>query len=243
MMRRFIDLHCHCVPGIDDGADTVDEARAMLVGLRELGFELVVATPHMRTGLFDNTRADLQAAFAAFEAALGDPEDLPRLALSSEHYFDDVVYQRLLTGEALPYPGERAALVELYGIDLSPHLEHRFADLRRSGLLPVVAHPERYPAIWRSPDKLERLIDGGAAALMNTSALAGRYGRKVRRCAEELLERGLYHAACTDVHHPDDISQVARGMKRIIKRYGEEELDFLFGEGPKKLLDGQLVQV
>ena len=48
-MRRFIDLHCHCVPGIDDGADTLDEALATLAGLRELGFELVVATPHMRT--------------------------------------------------------------------------------------------------------------------------------------------------------------------------------------------------
>src|SRR5688500_9986851 len=177
-MRGFIDLHCHYVAAIDDGAPTTDVSVAMLRELHAVGFDRVVATPHMRPDYFDNKKADIERAFAATAAALQDEPGLPQIELSSEHYFDEVVYRRLMSGEALPYPGGRAALVEFQGVDFPPVLAQRLFDLRRRGLLPVIAHPERYRCFWAKPELLESLIEGGCATLLDVAALVGRYGRE-----------------------------------------------------------------
>jgi protein-tyrosine phosphatase len=239
-MSGWIDLHCHYVPGIDDGAGSKEDGLAMLLGLSALGFSRVVATPHTRPGMFDNTSATIRQAFERFVAGLPAGQSLPELQLSSEHYFDEVVFQRLLSGQALPYPGEKAALLEFYQIDFPPMIQHRLFDLRSRGLLPVIAHPERYQCLWRSPDILERLVDGGSAALLDVASLVGKYGKKTQECAEVLLERGLYHAACSDAHRPSDVAEVASGMTRLQKLYGDEELEFLFRDGPESLLAGIL---
>src|ERR1700677_3838870 len=104
LVRGFIDLHCHWIAAIDDGAKTTEESLAMLRGLRQAGFDTVMATPHMRPGMFDNDRAALERAFASMAPVLTDAGALPAVHLASEHFFDDVVFGRLLRGEAVPYP-------------------------------------------------------------------------------------------------------------------------------------------
>lgn len=239
-MQGFVDLHCHWIAGIDDGARSSEESVSMLQELWRIGFSEVVATPHMRPGLFDNRRADLEGAYERMRPALSDAADLPQVLLSSEHYFDDVVFGRIMNDEALPYPGGRAILLEFYDIDFPRFVEERLFDIKRRGLLPVIAHPERYQCIWKQPDLLERLVDLGSATLLDSAALVGKYGRRPRNCAEELLERGLYHAACSDAHRPWDLKQVKAGMRLIETHYGAEELRFLFDEGPRSLLAGEL---
>ncbi len=239
-MSGFIDLHCHYVPGIDDGARSIAEGTEMLRGLGSLGFSRVLATPHTRPGMFDNTRATIQSAFEQFKESVAGSAGLPTLDLSSEHYFDDVVFQRLLAGEGLPYPGGHAVLLEFYQIDFPPMVQHRLLDLRMRGLLPVIAHPERYQCLWRTPDILESLVDSGAAALLDVASLIGKYGRSTQTCAEQLLERGLYHAACSDAHRPADIEEVSRGIERLRTLYGDEEVTFMLREGPESLLLGQI---
>ena len=135
-----------------------------------------------------------------------------RIGLSSEHYFDDVVFSRLLQDQALPYPGGRAVLLEFFEIEFRPAVSFRLADLRRRGLLPIVAHPERYPAFGKRPELLERLLDVGAAGLLDIGALVGRYGRQVKRVAETLLEAGHYHAACSDAHRASDIAAIGAAI-------------------------------
>jgi len=239
-MSGFIDLHCHYVPGIDDGANSTADGLAMLRGLSSLGFARVMATPHTRPGMFDNDAATIGAAFAEFKRAMPSDPQLPELSLSSEHYFDEVVFQRLLSGQGLPYPGDKAVLLEFYQIDFPPMIQHRLFDLRTRGLLPVIAHPERYQCLWRSPEILETLVDSGSAALLDIASLVGKYGRKTQVCAEALLERGLYHAACSDAHRPSDIAEVASGIDRLRELYGAEEVTFMFREGPEHLLRGVL---
>jgi protein-tyrosine phosphatase len=238
-MRGFVDLHCHWVACIDDGASSPAAGIEMLGALKAIGFDRVIATPHMRPGMFDNTRADLEAAFSRMQ--LPAESALPEVALSSEHYFDDVIFSRLMNDQGLPYPGGKAVLLEFYEIDFPPSVQHRLFDLRgKKQLLPVIAHPERYHAIWKSPELLEDLVDAGIATLLDAAALVGKYGKKPQRCAEELLDRGLYHAACSDAHRPSDIAEVAAGMRRIEQLYGDEEIEFLFSHGPRELLAGRI---
>lgn len=240
MPGGFIDLHCHWVAGIDDGARTLAEGCQMLQGLAQLGFGLVVATPHMRPGLFDNSRASIQDAYNRSVQEVSGTPGLPELALSSEHYFDDVVVGRLFDGEGLPYPGERAVLLEFYDQRFPVTLRQQLFELQRRGLRPVIAHPERYHRVWEAPETLEQLVDAGSVALLDVAALVGKYGRRPQKCAEQLLDAGLYHAACSDAHRPEDLTQVAAGIEVVRERFGEDEVRFLFSEGPRQILEGRV---
>ncbi len=254
----MIDLHCHWVPGIDDGARTLEEGSDILRRLRRLGFEHVVATPHMRPGLFDNSAAELRSAFERARTQLSaTPERpelvavtqpagaaglLPEVSLSCEHYFDEVVLQRILRGEALPYPGGNAILLEFYEVAFSPAVEQSLFRIQRLGLTPVIAHPERYRPLWSQPDRLSRLVELGCVALLDACALVGKYGQQVQACAITLLERELYGAACSDAHRPADVDELERALQWIEARYGAEELIYLFHEGPLQLLGGSAPQ-
>lgn len=237
-MSGWVDLHCHWIPGVDDGAPTLADGLALLQGLAGLGFECVVATPHMRPGLFDNTADELRRAFARAEAELEKVAHLPRRELSSEHFFDDLVFERLCSGQGLPYPGGAAVLLEFYESSFPPRVDQLLSQLRRQGLTPVIAHPERYRVLWDQPLILDRLLDLGAVALLDLGALVGKYGRQPQRCAEALLERGAYHAACSDAHRPSDLLEVAQGMELITARYGAGELQALLRDGPLEILSG-----
>jgi protein-tyrosine phosphatase len=238
-VRGFVDLHCHWVAAIDDGAKTPDEGLAMLRGLRAAGFDEVVATPHMRPGMFDNDRPDLERAFAAMHPileAMGD--GLPRVHLASEHFFDDVVFGRIVRGEALPYPGGKAVLVELGQGPFPARLQHRFFDVKKAGMTPVLAHPERYDPVWKDDSCLDPLLDAGAHLLLDVCALVGKYGRAPQRAAEKLLEEDAYEAACSDSHRPRDVDVVVQAIERLHELVGEQEALRLLRDGPRAILGG-----
>lgn len=241
-MGGYIDLHCHWVAGIDDGAKTSAESAALLAGLRSIGFSTVVATPHMRPGMFDNTSDGLRAAYDRTREALvrEGARGLPELMLSSEHFFDDIVFQRLMSGLGLPYPGGHAALVEFPNAHFPAMITSRFFDLRRRRIRPVLAHPERYEPVWRDPAALEPLLDGGAVLLLDVAALAGKYGRTPRRSAERLLELGYYYAACSDAHSPRDLAAIEEGIGLLHRLAGDDEARFLLEEGPRAILEGSV---
>ncbi len=262
-MRGFVDLHCHWVAAIDDGARTIEDGLAMLRGLHQAGFDTVVATPHMRPGMFDNDRASIERAFAAMQPALSAAGTLPSVHLGSEHFFDDVVYGRLLRGEAVPYPRLAGAPVPPVSGDASPgasatvpagarrpvliefgptafpvRVQHRLFDLRRAGLVPVLAHPERYEPVWRDDACLDALLDAGAHLLLDVCSLVGKYGRAPQRAAEKLLEEDAYEAACSDAHRPGDVEVVVQSIERLEELVGEAEARRLLADGPRRMLGG-----
>jgi protein-tyrosine phosphatase len=237
-MRGFVDLHSHWVAAIDDGARDVEGSLALLRALHEAGFDKVVATPHMRPGMFDNTAADLHRAFDRTNEALAHATDLPERGLSSEHFFDDVVWTRLMDGAALPYPGGHAVLVEFPTRHFPVNVAHRFFDLMRRRVRPVIAHPERYAPVWDDIGVLDPLLDGGAVLLLDAAALAGKYGRAPKKAAEKLVDAGYYHAACSDAHAAADVRDVVDGIKKLFDQIGAEEATFLLSDGPREILDG-----
>jgi protein-tyrosine phosphatase len=237
-MARFVDLHCHFVPGIDDGARSVDEGVALLRALAGVGFEEVVATPHMRPGMFDNDMRAIRTAFDAMQARIATEPGIPKVSLASEHYFCDTVFERLVAGEGLPYPGGRAVLLEFYEQDFMPATANRLFDLRRRRLVPVIAHPERYRTFWKSQDRLRELVDTGSVALLDIAALVGKYGSEPQKCARRMLDDDLYHAACSDAHRPADVEEVEEGIRFVKKRYGQDAVEQLLDRGPREILAG-----
>jgi len=237
-MAGYVDLHSHWIPDVDDGVPSVDEGIALLRALSAAGFERVIATPHMRPGMFDNERKGLEAAYEAMERHVASSGVGVQVGLGCEHFFDDVVFDRIMAGEGIPYPGGRAVLVEFAGEHLPAKLSERLFDVRRKGLRPVIAHPERYRVCWSDLSVVEDWVDRGTVLLMDVGALAGKYGRAPKKAAERMLEAGLYYAVCSDAHRASDVAEVVAGMDRVRALVGEQERDFLLREGPLRVLSG-----
>lgn len=219
----------------------------MLRTLHALGFAHVVATPHMRPGMFDNERTDLLNAFARMQPELTERANLPQVSLGSEHFFDASVVEAILRGEGLPYRPDEAShrprhggaiLVEFSDLTPLPVIEKQLFLLQTKGYLPVIAHPERYRAVWDDPECLARLVELGSVALLDVCALIGKYGQEPQRASRALLADGLYDAACTDSHRPEDVERAGEAMAWIKTEYGSEELHYLFDETPNRLLAG-----
>jgi protein-tyrosine phosphatase len=235
-MRGFVDLHCHWVAAIDDGVKTPADGILLLRALHQAGFSTVVATPHMRPGMFDNDRDRLRAAYDKMLPVLSAESGLPEVHLASEHFFDDVVFGRLMQGEGLPYPGGKSVLVEFPSQLFPMRVAARFVDLRRKGLTPVLAHPERYAPVWDDDGCLDPLLDAGAHLLLDVCSLVGKYGRAAQRAAEKLVEEDAYEAACSDAHRPSDADEVVRAIARLEKLAGKETTYRLLAEGPRGLI-------
>jgi protein-tyrosine phosphatase len=238
-MKGYVDLHCHYLPGIDDGVRTMEEGVELCLGLARLGYAKVVATPHMRTALFENSRSDIERTFQQFQSDASEIEDLPELDFASEHYLDDVFWARFEARLIAPYPGGHAALVELPPESFPLGIERRFFAMNVRRVRPVLAHPERYAPLFRASDAIDPLLDVGVLPLLDLMSLVGRYGRAPARAAERMLEEGVYFGACSDAHRPSDVALVGEALLRLRALVGEDEADELLRDNPRRILDGR----
>lgn len=236
----FVDLHCHPLPGIDDGVRSADEGVVLLKELRRVGFDVVVATPHVRSGVWDNrleSRATAHAILAtALDHARSNSVPLPELLLAGENLFDDVFHDLLARGEALTYPGGGAALVEFLYDFIPNKVELQLWRMHRGGVRPVLAHPERYAPLQSTPERYEDLLGAGVWGLLDVMSLTGAYGQRARSLAERFVDAGLYFAACTDSHKPEDVPVVERAIEVLRARVGDVVLRRLLDEGPREVL-------
>jgi protein-tyrosine phosphatase len=235
----FVDLHLHFVPAVDDGVKSLEDALKVCRGLGELGYAKLVTTPHIRSGMFDNTRAGLEAAFAAFHAQIKVHPGLPELALSAEHHCDSHFLQLLVGGGLLPFPGGHALLVEFPNEVIPLNFEQLVFKLGLKGMRAIIAHPERYTPLFKRTDPVDRLLDQDVGLQLDLLSLVGKYGRSPCKAAERMLEEGAYLVAATDTHHPDDLPRVAKAIERLFHLVGDAEANTLLGENPRRLLAGQ----
>jgi protein-tyrosine phosphatase len=238
-MASYVDLHAHFLPGLDDGAKTREQGLAMVDALAALGFTLVHATPHQRAGVFLPSRAAIDEAFADISTRAREGRPGLDLGLAAENFWDEVLHERLARREVPSYPGGRAFLFELDPQFVPPRLEQTLFEIRLAGILPVLAHPERYLAIQHDVTRADTL-GRTVAMLVDAGALDGAHGRPAMKTARRLVEDGLAHAVTSDVHTTEDQRTVAAGMAWIRKRLGDRELDRLLSDNPRRILAGEL---
>jgi protein-tyrosine phosphatase len=236
----YVDLHCHYIAAVDDGVRTEEEGARLCRELARIGYAQVVATPHMRSDMFDNDKAALLARFERFASQHAELPGMPKLGLGAEHYADDVFFERFERGETLAYPGGHAALVELPSEHVPVRIEQRLYRLFLKGVRPVLAHPERNAGLFKTTAPIQRLLEMGALPLLDVMSLVGKYGRSPRKTAERMLEEDIYFAACSDSHKPEDVESVAEGIERLHKLVGREHAAELLGHNPRRILEGDL---
>jgi protein-tyrosine phosphatase len=195
----LIDLHCHILPGIDDGPVNVDFSVAMARRAADAGINVIVATPHVRSDHRTEPRA-IASAVDELNTALCDSEldvqVLPgaEVSLQKASELDDATLGVLRLGSG------NYLLVESPYRSIDIDLEGILWDLQARELSPVLAHPERCPIFQRDPDRLARLVNGGVLCSLTAASLAGGFGATVRRFSIELLYDGLVHNVASDAH-------------------------------------------
>ncbi len=239
-MGRFVDLHAHLLPALDDGVTNLADAVTLGRQLVELGFAVLHATPHQKLGVFSPSAERIAHAHAAVVTAYAAAHVSVELRLGAENFWDEQFVTRARGGVQPHYTGDGAFLVEVDVRMPPPDLDAALFRLRVAGALPVLAHPERYlPLHTPWPDRIAA-IGRGAALLVDLAAIDGAHGRAEGKAARRLVEEGLAHGAASDVHSPSDIRAVAAGMAWIKKRFGEKRLSLLLDENPRRILQGDL---
>jgi protein-tyrosine phosphatase len=238
----FVDLHSHVLPGLDDGSRQLEESLEMLKLLRQMGFDAVCATPHQKQHSFVPSREEIDGAHARVSAAL--PPGSVELLLAAENMWDELFLERSEAGTIPGYTGGRAFLFELPVHLMPPRVEERLFAIRtvlggRQRPLSVMAHPERYPALWEDRGRVEAL-HARTALVVDLAALDGAHGTKQCKAARWMVEEGYAHAAASDCHQPSDVRQAGAGLQWIRKRLGEVAVSRLLSDGPRQILNGEL---
>jgi protein-tyrosine phosphatase len=194
-----IDLHCHILPGLDDGPANLDFSLSMARAAVEAGTQLIVATPHIRAD-FDVDPAEIEPRVDLFNDRL-QRERLPLRVLpgaeigwASASDLDDAQLARLSLGS-----GRRILLESPYG-KRPVDLEGIVAGLADRGFQVVLAHPERCPLFQRDPERLRKLVAGGALCSITAGSMQGSFGDTVRTFTIEMLRGGLVHDVASDAH-------------------------------------------
>jgi protein-tyrosine phosphatase len=238
-VAQYIDLHCHLLPGLDDGAPDLATSMEMLQTLVDLGFAEICATPHQRNGLFIPTAEAIARALDEFQSEAKKHHPSVRIRLGAENFWDEILIERLRKHTVPCYDGRRAFLFEVNPVLAPPHLEEALFEIRLGGCLPVMAHPERYLSVQRDA-KFAETMGKQAAMVVDLEALAGGHNRAETKTARKLVEDGIAHAVASDMHSPDTMDSVSDGIEWIRKHVGSAGLTRLLEENPRRILGGEL---
>jgi len=207
------DMHSHLVPGIDDGAASIEESLALIRGLRDLGYRKLITTPHVYGEFYNNTPADILPPFEALKQAVAAEGIDIQMEVAAEYFLDLHFLKSVLPGGLLSFGGDKKyVLVEVSMAGWPRIFDEIIFAIQSQGYAPILAHPERY-GYEESPAFFNKLKDKGILLQMNLLSALGYYGPSVRNNASRYLEAGLYDFCGSDIHHERHL----RAMGRIAK--------------------------
>lgn len=226
----MIDLHCHLLPGLDDGPATLEEAVSLALDSHGKGVTTAVATPHQNHS-FHPTADEIRTAADALGAALADRGCNLELLTGAEIAIDRL--GKLDPGELrqLTLGSGNCLLIESPFQDAPDHIEFMINDLMVDGFTVLLAHPERSGYFHSNPDVLRRLVARGVRCSLTAASFRGDFGRSVRRISEAMAREGLAANISSDAH---DLGKrrpgLTTGSSAIEGLPGQEEMDALARE-------------
>ena len=214
-----VDMHSHILPGLDDGAETMEQSVALVKSMQNLGFDKLIATPHVMSDFYRNTPEGINNRLLELRTALRQQNVSVQIEAAAEYYLDEWLIEKLQKNEPLltfgaPAGNHRYLLFEISYINPSPQLAEAVFLMRASGYRPVLAHPERYLYMYDDFKKLKDLYQNGVYFQINVNSLTGYYSKIAQLLAEKLIENRMVHFLGSDCHaqrHLDVLSHARSG--------------------------------
>lgn len=234
----MIDVHHHCLPGVDDGPRTMAGAVDLCRMAADEGIETIVATPHVLRGRWQNTSpAELESLLGKLRDEVGAT---PRLLLGSEYFFAHDMADMLRGKSILPLAGGRYVLVEFASNAIPPLVKEPLYRAQLDGWTPLIAHPERNSVFQAKPELLAALIRMGVKTQVTTGSLTGEFGAAAEAAAIDWLQRGWVHLMATDAHNTTRRPPRFRAARaRVAELAGEEIAQALFFDNPKSIVENR----
>jgi len=238
----MIDIHCHLLPGIDDGAGTMEQALALADLAAADGITHMVVTPHIQPGTYNNKAASIRQVFELFKAAVADRGMALQLAMAAEVRICPEILPMIAEG-SIPFfispDGTRTLLLEFPHSHIPPGSDKMIHWLRSKGIGCLIAHPERNKELMGNIDKLQPLINMGCKLQLTAASVAGHFGEPPRKAAIQLLERGWVDLLATDAHNarhrPPELNAGRLAAALIV---GDDVARDLVSRGPWSLVGG-----
>lgn len=243
----MIDIHCHLLPGIDDGASDMAESIALINMAINDGIKRIVITPHLHFGRFDNTLPVIQKVFNELLAEVSKENLDVELAFAAEVRLDSEMLM-LLANKNLPLYGEvdgqQYMLLEFPHSHIPVGADKLVSYLKKRNITPVIAHPERNRDLLKSPDKINQFVRMGCWFQVTASSITGGFGESCQQLAFEYIEKGIIQIVASDAHNlkrrPPLLSE-AKGI--VADKFGIETAQALFIENPTSITQSLFEQV
>jgi len=251
----MIDIHCHILPGLDDGARSIEESMQMCRMSYQDGVRKVVATPHTLNGTYQNNRSTILSKVRELNTILKkinqlnemeelDPIDLVVLPGADVHFSEDIIDQ-LDEGRAITIrDGGRFLMLEFPSYGIPYRVEDVLFQLISRRIIPIISHPERNLEIVHRPKRYYEMIRMGCLGQVTALSLEGGFGPAVKRVAEKLIRKRLIHFIASDGHsadaRPPILSDALKAAEGIL---GKEEASKMVNEYPQAVLEGRMPNV
>lgn len=233
----MIDIHCHMLPGLDDGATTVDVALDMARMAVADGIVTTVCTPHITPGVYNNTGASIHEAAERFREAL-DRANIPlTIAVGADAHIDPSLVVDLRSGRVPTVGSTRYFLLEPPHHAAPPRLDAFCFGALTAGYVPILTHPERLSWVEAQFELIRRLANAGVIMQVTGGSILGGFGRRAQFWAEKLLDEGLVDVIASDGHNcalrPPVLS---RARTRVAETHGEVVSERLCASNPLAIL-------
>lgn len=226
--RRVIDIHCHILPGVDDGSDSWETSMEMLRIAADEGITDMIATPHFKAGRHNAPPSKVRELSARLQEKLDNEGIKINIHTGNEIMYFSGAIDRLERGEILTMCDSDYVLVEFLPGDDYRHILGALDEFRYMGYLPILAHVERYECMLRDMNYVKELSRRGVKIQINAASYSGALGHKVKKIVSRMLDEGYVDYIGTDAHDTAKRApRMIKCLKQLDKRYVEEDVDDL----------------
>ncbi|MED4013603.1 CpsB/CapC family capsule biosynthesis tyrosine phosphatase [Priestia aryabhattai] len=236
----MIDLHCHILNGIDDGAKTIDDSIIMAKKAFDEGIQKIVATPHHRNGKYFNEKNNILKQVSELNRYLLH-QNIPVTILPGQ---ETRIYGELVkdyrNGKILTLnQTNKYIFIELPSNQVPQFTSKLLYDVQTEGLVPIIVHPERNIRLIEDPHILYNLVNQGALTQVTAMSLVGGFGKKIQKFSFELIEFNLAHIIASDAHNVSGRGFYMKEAKELLSsKYGVDML-YMFSENAEAVIDGK----
>ena len=238
----MVDLHCHILPGIDDGSKDIEETLEMARIAVSEGVQHIICTPHYIQYSDYYNKKQVEALVDEMNERLNEEGISLTLSAGHEVYMTPDLPKLVQEGEVSTLNNTQYLLVEFPMNDIPLYAEDVFYELRLMGLTPVLAHPERYPMIIENPTLLLKFLNLGVLCQANVGSIRGFFGERVQETVFKLIEHRMIHFIATDAHTPRNRSPKVQKALEAVTKLDATLAQELFIENPLKVYQNELIE-
>ena len=235
----MIDIHAHILPGLDDGAKTIEESLEMCRIAEEDGITQMVATPHVSNGIYTNSAEVIIEEVDKINKVIEKHKINIRIFPGADVHMTPGIAQQVEDGQILTLnANKKYILLEMPVQIVPPELDLLIFDLQIQGITSIISHPERNQQVQQHPDILSGFMRKGVLMQITAMSLTGDFGPGAETCAKKLLVNGLAHIIASDAHSPDKRPPVLSNAIKIAQRIiGEKQAVAMVSAIPKRIIN------